>query len=314
MPWSRVLALLLALVALGAAACASSRPSGTGVDAADDGTDAADDGDAAADPDAAGPDASSGDDAATTDGAAGDAPAVDASTLDGAGVDAAVDASTCPTSPCDLHDQCGCTPPLVCDLDFTDLVGTSCRAVNQAGTETSTCYAGTPATAQPSYCAGGYVCVGSGTAARCRKYCDEASDCGSPRGQCVIQLVNGTTPIPDATLCSSNCNPVNSAAGGCPSGMKCGFFTVNNALTGMTDRDIVDCATPGAGGHGASCTTDAQCASDHLCSTVGGQTRCRRVCNLTTGGNECAAVAGTTCGGFNPALIVGGQTYGICAP
>lgn len=40
----------------------------------------------------------------------------------------------------------------------------------------------------------------------------------------------------------------------------------------------------------------------------------RRVCNLTTGGNECAAVAGTTCGGFNPALIVGGQTYGICAP
>ena len=98
----------------------------------------------------------------------------------------------------------------------------------------------------------------------------------------------------------------------CPSGWKCAFFTVNNALTGNQDRDIVDCTVAGAGTQGAACSTDATCAANFLCSTVGTATACRRVCNLTTGGNECAAIPGTTCGGFNPALVVGGATYGIC--
>jgi hypothetical protein len=288
------------------AACASSTPGGNTVDA-DDSTDADETGGDASDTTDA-PDAIDGAevDSSSIDGASIDGASVDGASVDGAVViDAAVDASTCPTQPCDLHQQCGCTSPLVCDIDFTDLVGTQCRAVNAAGTETSTC-------GSFSECAGGYVCVGNpGT---CERYCDMDSDCGQPRGQCVIQLVNGTMPIVGATTCSSNCNPVNSAAGACPAGMKCGFFTVNNALTGNTDRDIVDCTTPGAGTHGAACTTDAQCASDHLCSTYNAVTACRRVCNITTGGNECAQQAGTTCLGFNPALVVGGATYGICRP
>jgi hypothetical protein len=107
---------------------------------------------------------------------------------------------------------------------------------------------------------------------------------------------------------------VNSAAGGCPAGDKCGLFTVNNALTGNVDRDIVDCTVAGTGTHGTACTTDATCASDTLCTTVSALTRCRRTCNRTTGGSECAAIAGTSCIGFNPALTIGGTEYGVCAP
>jgi hypothetical protein len=303
MPRRCLFALLLAL-----AACASSRPSGDMIDSAggdDDGSDADPGNDGNVETDA--PDL-------PIDGADIDSstPPIDAAIDASMPIDAPIDASTCPTAPCDLHAQCGCTSPLVCDIDFTDLMGNSCRAVNQAGTETSHCAQG--AVPQSSYCAGGYVCVGTGADARCEKYCDASSDCGQPRGQCVIQLMNGAMPIAGATTCSSNCNPLNSAAGGCPAGDKCGFFTVNNALTGNVDRDIVDCTTPGAGGHGTTCTNDSTCASDTLCTTVSAQTRCRRVCNRTTGGNECAGLAGTTCIGFNPALTIGGTEYGVCAP
>ncbi len=301
---------VIALVLL--CACASSRPGGSAVDASDDDPDAADTADADLETDGAAVDSSSVD-SAGIDGAGIDS-AVDAPGLD-APTDAATDANTCPTSPCDLHQQCGCTSPLVCDLDFTDLVGTSCRAVNQAGTETSTCFSGNPPQAQSSYCAAGYVCVGAGASATCERYCDATSDCGQPRGQCVIQLMNGAMTIAGATTCSSNCNPVNSAAGGCPTGMKCGFFTITNTLTGGVARDIVDCTTPGAGTHGTTCANDSTCASDTLCSTSNALTRCRRTCNLTTGGNECASLAGTTCTGFGaPGLVVGGTTYGVCLP
>lgn len=294
------------------AACASSRARDGEIDSGGDDDDAPIATDGAGDDGTIATDGADPTDGTTTiDGAdldgmtAIDAPAIDAA------IDATVDANTCPTQPCDLHAQCGCTSPLVCDIDFTDLVGTSCRAVNMPGTETSRCVQGT--SPQSSYCAGGYVCVGTGSTARCEKYCDMSSDCGQPRGQCVIQLMNGTMPIAGATTCSSNCNPVNSAAGGCPSGDKCGFFTVNNALTGNTDRDIVDCTTPGAGTHGTTCTNDSTCASDTLCTTVNAQTRCRRTCTRPAG-NECATVPGTTCIGFNPALTVGGIEYGVCAP
>jgi hypothetical protein len=306
MTYSRavVVALGLALVALGA--CASSRPEGTGIDAAGDTTDAAGTDD----------DASDTTDAAAIDASSIDGPNIDAVPNDGTlPIDAPTDANSCPTAPCDLYAQCGCTSPLVCDLDFTDLVGNSCRAVNMAGTETSTCFSGNPAAAQPSYCAGGYVCLGSGTQAACERYCDASSDCGQPRGQCVIQVTNGSTPIPNVQVCSSNCNPVNSAAGPCPAGQgKCGFFTVTNSLTGGVARDVVQCTAPGAGAHGAACTTDTTCAADTLCTTVNALSRCRRVCNRTTGGNECASLGGTTCIGFTTPLTVGGTEYGVCAP
>ncbi|MBK9031036.1 MAG: hypothetical protein IPL61_06825 [Myxococcales bacterium] len=117
-------------------------------------------------------------------------------------------------------------------------------------------------------------------------------------------------PIPGALTCSANCSPTNSAAGGCPAGQKCGFFTTTRAGNPL---DILDCATPGAGAIGAACTSDATCSSNTLCSTYNAQQRCRKVCTRPAG-NECVSVAGTTCVGFNPALSVGGTEYGVCAP
>lgn len=281
------------LLALLLAACASSRPSGGGVDGAtDDGP--ADDGSAG--------DGSAGDDGSVIDGtvpdgAGPDGAAIDARVIDAA-TDAPVDANTCPTQPCDLHVQCGCAPPLTCDIDFTDLMGTSCRAVNVPGTETSAC-------SSFSECAAGHVCVGG----RCHRYCLADGDCTPPRGACAIQITDQmSNPIPGATTCSASCDPTNSAAGGCPAGQKCGFFE------GIGMRDIVDCTTPGTGGHGAACTNDSTCASNTFCTTYNAQQRCRKVCNRTTGGSECASQPGTTCVGFSTPLTIGGTEYGVCAP
>ncbi len=287
--------VVLSLVWIG---CASSRPSGGGPDAtAIDGPEVdavVTDQDALQDstqPDTSSPDAVSTIDATSTVDAATDAPAM---------VDAAIDANNCPTQPCSLAPQCGCTAPLTCDIDFTDLMGTACRAVNVPGTETSTC-------SSFSQCAGGYVCIGN----RCERYCATDTDCVQPRGKCAIQITDQMgNPITGAITCSSNCDPAGSAAGACPAGDKCGFFT---APRGAGTIDIVDCTTPGVGGVGAACTDDSTCGANTLCSTYNAQQRCRRVCTRPAG-NECAAVPGTTCVGFGTPLVIGGIEYGVCAP
>jgi hypothetical protein len=289
--------LTLALVALAAAAagsCSSARTSGsTDATGTDDGDGGNDDGDAST-LDAPG------------DGALEDAPdPTDAAAIDArvdAPTDAPTDADDCPGDPCDYHIPCGCAAPLVCDIDFTDLVGSSCRAVNIPGNAQSTC-------SSFSECAGGFTCVNAGGGRRCEQFCNEDADCAQLRGKCIVQITTEQgVPIAGATTCSSNCNPLSQATGGaCPANWKCGFFTINNT-------DIVDCAVPGAGVHNSVCTTDADCGAGTMCTTFNGQQRCRRVCNRTLGGQECAQVAGTTCFGFVDPLTVAGTEYGICAP
>ena len=294
----RVLVLTLACVIL--SGCASSRPSGAGADATADGTTGVDG--AGGDPDGAlvdGPDVDgAGPDALVSV----DASAIDGAVVDGAAIDAAVpiDANGCSTQPCSLAPQCGCTAPLTCDIDFTDLMGTACRAVNVPGTETSTC-------TTFSECASGYVCAGG----HCLKYCANDASCPQPRGLCAIQITDSMgAAIPGAVTCSSNCSPTNSAGGACPTGEKCGFFTTTR---GGADLDILECTAPGAGGVGAACVDDSTCSANTLCTTVSALSRCRRVCTRPAG-NECATVPGTTCIGFNPALTIGGTEYGVCAP
>lgn len=293
-------ALTMALAVMVWSACASSRPSGANVDATGD--DGALPGDGATvDTSVTDPDGAPGDgptiDAVST---AIDALSIDAAQAVDAPTDAPIDANGCSTQPCSLFPQCGCTAPLTCDIDFTDLMGTACRAVNVPGTETSTC-------TTFSECALGYVCAGG----HCLKYCAADANCPQPRGLCAIQITDQAgAPIPGAVTCSSNCSPTNSAGGACPTGQKCGFFTATRA--GM-DLDILQCTTPGAGGIGAACVDDSTCASNTLCTTVSSLSRCRKVCTRPAG-NECATVPGTTCIGFNPALTIGGTEYGVCAP
>lgn len=233
---------------------------------------------------------------------------------DGAHTDAPkfLDANNCATQPCDIPTQCGCGSG-ACDIDGSDLVGTACRMIGVAGQETAAC-------SGPTDCDKGYVCLGGAGDASCHKYCGSNADCGSPRGQCVIDIQSGGTNIPGIPpACSSNCDPANSASPAvCPSAMKCSVFT---ATHGGSNYDIADCEKAGAGtqgtaaGGGTTCQSgsngdDTLCAANMLCTTTNGTTfNCRRIC-VRPGGAQCST--SQTCIAFNPALVIGGTEYGVC--
>jgi hypothetical protein len=220
------------------------------------------------------------------------------------------DANNCPVQPCTILPPCGCESPVstrACDVDVGDLMGTACREIVTPGRETNACTG-------LDGCDAGYVCLGGGGHSACKKYCTSTADCSPPRGQCVIQITDGTNPIPGLpAVCSSNCDPVNTAGGGCPSGWKCNFFT--QPFMGM-NYNIADCSFAGAGGQGANCTgagtgDDTLCAANFSCTTINGGAsfQCRRICNRSAGGPQCG---GLTCLAFNPAFVLAGTEYGVC--
>ena len=236
-----------------------------------------------------------GDDAPATT----DAPEIDA--------DLTPDANTCATLPCDILTQCGCGA-MACDIDGTDNMGTACRPIVTPGRETSAC-------SNASRCDKGFVCLGGSSGRSCKRYCSADAECGAPRGQCVFDITDGTgTVIPGIpSACSSNCDPTNVAAGGCPPGDKCGLFTATHQ--GVA-HNIADCSIAAAtgGGQGANCKVgtagdDSLCGPDFLCTSVtAGAFSCRRMCNRTAGGG----CGGLTCIAFNPALTIGAVEYGVC--
>jgi len=189
-----------------------------------------------------------------------------------------------------------------CDIDGDDLMGTACRVVAaNASAEGGAC--GNVTNCQP-----GNVCLAGGF---CRKYCDDSADCGQPRGQCLIQITDGTNPIPGIPkTCTSNCDPTNVALGGCPAAQKCGLFVLD---VGGVDTNIVDCDTAGTGTQGVACTTngvadDSKCAKDFTCVTQGANNTCRRSCPVG-GVNPCTA---GVCTAFSIPFVVGGINYGFC--
>src|SRR5262245_12014505 len=193
----------------------------------------------------------------------------------------------CATQPCDILTQCGCASTDSCDIDFSDFMGTACRVINTPGREDSACNSA-------SKCDRGYACIG-GSQATCRKYCAGDAECGSPRGQCVIDITNQGAPIADIPpVCSSNCDPVTGVAGACPANFKCVISTTNHK---GTDRNIVVCAPAGNNGQGVSCQSgangaDTLCKANFLCSTVDGTNfNCRHYCNKTA---NTGCPAGTT--------------------
>jgi hypothetical protein len=219
--------------------------------------------------------------------------------------DAAPDANMCPNQPCDILTECGCGAAQACDVDTSDLMGGACRAVTFPGHEIDTC-------TTLDDCDSGYVCIGGGGNSSCKKYCATNADCSPPRGQCVIDITDGTNPIPGVPpVCSSNCDPAGSPAGFCPTGWKCGLFTQTHL---GTDFNIADCTVAGGGGQGGNCKVgatgdDSLCASNFLCTTIDAGTNfnCRRIC--TIGGGQCG---GLTCLQFNPPFTLGGTEYGVC--
>lgn len=234
-----------------------------------------------------------------------DAAGHDAALTDAALTDAAIDAPVCPTTPCDLLEQCGCAGALVCDIDFSDLNGYACRSVTVPGTEGSSC-------ATPAQCAGGHLCLG-GT---CQRWCGDDSACTAPRGQCVTAVGGVTTPGP-VGVCSPSCDPVSSGSS-CGVGNKCAFAHADSPPVGLP-REYVTCAAAGNGAQGASCSVggapnDALCAANFQCTQVGptDMGHCRHVCRVDNGSADCAGTGATTCVAFAPGLIVGGIEYGTC--
>ncbi len=243
-----------------------------------------------------------GDGGADSGTATPDAPEDDIDAAEGVDAALPIDAASCATSPCDLLEQCGCSGNQACDIDFSDLDGTACRDVTVMGDENDTCTG-------ISQCAAGSVCVGDGTSNSCERYCDADADCGAPRGQCVIQLVDDTSqPIPGAVVCSSNCDPAVASNASCPAGWTCDLF---NATFGGADRSIVDCRAAGTRQLDQTCSATMLCAAGLTCTNTGTSSICLKICTRPAG-TECAAVPGSTCTSFDPAFTVGGAEYGVC--
>jgi hypothetical protein len=231
---------------------------------------------------------------------------------DGSGTDAAADAITCSVQPCSILPQCGCGEANACDIDFSDNNGTACRVISTPGTQTSSCTA-------PAQCDAGFVCLGGSQFASCKKYCEVDADCGTPRGKCVITISANGTPIAGIPkACSSNCDPMLSAAAVCPANSKCGLFTASS--DGMTHH-IADCSPAGSLGQGGNCKVgstgdDKLCASGHLCTTTDGGTTytCRKICRGPTQPQSANADCNNqNCIGFNTPFDLAGVIYGVCA-
>jgi hypothetical protein len=218
------------------------------------------------------------------------------------------DANGCSEQPCSVLPQCGCGSGSACDLDGSDHSGTACRMITAPGHETSSCASATD-------CDADFICLGDAAASSCHEYCGSDADCGSPRGACVVDVTyNGTVVTGIPTTCSSNCDPLASAATYCPSTDKCAIFT-GQMHAGMTYQ-ITDCEAAGAGTQGGNCKSgtdgdDELCAAGNMCTTVDGGTsfQCRKLCNKGTG-TGCSS--GTTCIAFSPAIMIAGTQYGVC--
>lgn len=217
------------------------------------------------------------------------------------GIDAKqIDASNgCPVQPCTIDPQCGCTDPTKSACDLGSGSSNACRFATTTGVEGQTCTAA-------AGCAAGYTCVGDGTNFSCEKYCANDGECMSPRGQCVIQLTDGSgSAIAGAVMCSSNCDPATATNPLCPNGWTCDLFT---ATYMATTHNISDCRVDGAVPAGSSCAT-ASCQAGLTCVTYSSTSHlCRKLCNKT---NNTGCTSGT-CTSFTTAFTVGGTEYGVC--
>jgi hypothetical protein len=156
-------------------------------------------------------------------------------------------------------------------------------------------------------CAPGLLCVPlSSSISTCEKFCSSDADCTSPGGLCQKTLGDGQGgTIPNATLCSENCNPISNS--GCSvSGTSCRLARES----GGAERTYTDCGPAGTKTQGASCDPSLdECAPGYTCMNVSAsQSNCLQYCAPPAG--SCPPT--TTCVGLTPAAIVGGTSYGVC--
>jgi len=237
---------------------------------------------------------------------------IDARTNGPPDADLSPDANNCVTQPCDLYEQCGCTPPQVCDLDDENLAtgGTACRDVSTPGTDIDTCSAA-------DGCAGGYVCLGN--PGQCRRYCEDDDDCPGEGGLCMLNIVFGTPSqdVPGAVTCTKDCEPTVTAPASCPTGFACHlYYDDPNETVNGDERFLTDCTKQPAtgGGDGEACTYNSDCVAGFDCINVDSVAQCKQTCACPSVGNCTGGSCDTgSCMGFSdPRPILGGTEYGVC--
>jgi hypothetical protein len=192
----------------------------------------------------------------------------------------------CATS-CDLVAQTCCGDGETCDL----LSGVKqCRGAIGSGGYTTECQSSDD-------CAAGFSCIQVLLLGRseCLKWCDGHDDCDGPGGACDLGISFDGVDIPGATTCTPQCDPVTSE--GCPAGWGCHVYQRNDASGSETI-----CAPAGAGGQGATCSAEDECAPGFTCITSLAQ--CLQNCPFAPLGDECSG--GTTCSSYDDHPTIGG--------
>jgi hypothetical protein len=213
---------------------------------------------------------------------------------------ASTGSGACGETPCKLvAPQCGCPAGKECNLDAMGM--RACVAAGTKGPHQSC--------ASVSDCAPGLICLqASATSNACGTFCESDGDCTG--GTCSLSLSNGTSNIPNVTLCSTTCDPITNsgctvAGSGCLVGQE----------TGGAMRWFTSCYPAGAGVQGSTCTTSADCSPRLWCITSSSQGNiCAGFCNVNApscpGGTSCAAVQDQN---MQP-IMANGVTYGACLP
>lgn len=125
----------------------------------------------------------------------------------------------------------------------------------------------------------------------CRPKCSVPNDCKDPGSFC--------QPAAPSNFCTAACDPRH------PGAPTNGYGECSAQCYRLSQAGVWHCGVPfGAGTHGSSCTTSADCAPGHGCE--GGQT-CRRYC--TVGSNECECVGAKTC---VDDVLAGTVHVGVC--
>jgi len=201
----------------------------------------------------------------------------------------------CADSPCKLTaPQCGCPANEQCTI------AGFARTCGPVGT-----IAGGQACTGGSSCVPGSLCVGGGSVGVCAVFCATDADCAATGGICALGLNDGQGgTIPNALLCSSNCNLTTSA--GCPAGTGC---QLGQEQGGQMRWDAF-CSSAGTLTKDQPCDPSVGqfCAPSFGCFSTN---TCLQYCNV---GGPCPA--GQTCSplqdqNFNP-IILQGNEIGVC--
>lgn len=204
----------------------------------------------------------------------------------------------CDEMPCKLvAPQCGCADDEQCEIKTPTAQNPSGRSCVGKGDLAIGAQCAGAGVCQP-----GSLCVNTGKST-CMEFCSDDAQCDAPGGLCVITLNDGSGGvIPDATLCSPNCDPITNVGCGV-AGMSC---QVGVEQTGQM-RAFTLCTGSGAGVENAPCTDSGDCAVGFGCFGPAPE-KCLRWCNYL----QPSCPGAGFCGEVNPPLIIGNTEYGVC--